>query len=466
MFFVTRKIQAGVLLKAILGSALLGFFSACNNHQQMPLQDVHGTTSSSQGPTNSPTSAATGPTYKFEISSIIQKNCLPCHGPGTGHDWTDYNTFKSEKAKIEIRVLGANPNMPLGGKLSDGDKATLQSWIDAGMPYDLGNASASNPPSSSPGQAPDPLPNPTPLPPPGPTPPPTESPFFRPDILSLVQRNCIACHGPSTQHNWTDYATFKAAKDKILIRVLGPNPNMPMGAVLADSDKKLLQLWIDQGMQEVAVNPGPSPNPAPAPGPLPGPTPDPAPAPNPFPNAPGLVQNCLACHGDKGQSSNPMFPVLAGQSKNYIVTQLKAFLEKTRSDEDAKNFMWPVVEPLAESDFHAIAVYFTSQSPVVGKDPDHPLDPVKVAEGQSIYFNGPPDHHVAACVACHGTQAEGRDLVPRLGGQFSGYLSKQLHAMKNNERPQNPTMVETAKGLTDEQIESVSQFLNSLGDSK
>src|SRR5712691_322065 len=41
---------------------------------------------------------------------------------------------------------------------------------------------------------------------------------------------------------------------------------------------------------------------------------------------------CGTCHGTHGNSQQPKFPRLAGQSDNYLVTQLKAFRAQTRGD--------------------------------------------------------------------------------------------------------------------------------------
>ena len=39
------------------------------------------------------------------------------------------------------------------------------------------------------------------------------------------------------------------------------------------------------------------------------------------------------------------------------------------------------------------------------------------------------------CATCHGAAFAGRDLVPRLAGQASGYLATQLEAFAGGQRP-------------------------------
>lgn len=65
---------------------------------------------------------------------------------------------------------------------------------------------------------------------------------------------------------------------------------------------------------------------------------------------------CAGCHGAEGVSSNPMWPNLAGQKEGYLVKQLKAFREGTRSDP----MMTPMAKPLSDDDIDNLAAYFSS----------------------------------------------------------------------------------------------------------
>ena len=65
---------------------------------------------------------------------------------------------------------------------------------------------------------------------------------------------------------------------------------------------------------------------------------------------------CAGCHGAEGVSSNPMWPNLAGQKEGYLVKQIKAFREGTRSDP----MMSPMAKPLTDADIDNLAAYFSS----------------------------------------------------------------------------------------------------------
>ena len=66
--------------------------------------------------------------------------------------------------------------------------------------------------------------------------------------------------------------------------------------------------------------------------------------------------SCAGCHGANGISSNPMWPNLAGQQPGYLVKQMKAFRDGTRTDP----MMSPMAKPLSDADIENIAAYFSS----------------------------------------------------------------------------------------------------------
>lgn len=65
---------------------------------------------------------------------------------------------------------------------------------------------------------------------------------------------------------------------------------------------------------------------------------------------------CAGCHGAEGVSGNPLWPNLKGQKDAYLVKQLKAFRDGTRSDP----MMSPMAKPLSDDDIANLAAYFSS----------------------------------------------------------------------------------------------------------
>jgi len=67
---------------------------------------------------------------------------------------------------------------------------------------------------------------------------------------------------------------------------------------------------------------------------------------------------CSACHGQDGNSINPLWPSLAGQHKQYTIHTLKAYKNGTRVDP----VMQAQVMALTEQDFEDIAAYYHAQN--------------------------------------------------------------------------------------------------------
>lgn len=63
---------------------------------------------------------------------------------------------------------------------------------------------------------------------------------------------------------------------------------------------------------------------------------------------------CQVCHGVGGKSTNPTYPVLAGQHAKYIIKQLKAFKSGVRKDP----IMNGMAATLSEQDMQDVAAFF------------------------------------------------------------------------------------------------------------
>lgn len=170
------------------------------------------------------------------------------------------------------------------------------------------------------------------------------------------------------------------------------------------------------------------------------------------------VGTCANCHGWRGHSIQPKFPVLAGQHANYLLAQLRAFKAQTRADPDALGYMWGMAGPLDEATMAALADYYSRQVPWAGDRGD----PRLIARGQQIYQHGDAAEGIPPCGACHGPEAAGTDMYPRLAGQHVQYLMKQLRSFQNNLRDV-AIMHGVAQGLKAPDMVAVSEYLQSLG---
>ena len=168
---------------------------------------------------------------------------------------------------------------------------------------------------------------------------------------------------------------------------------------------------------------------------------------------------CAACHGPRGQSISPAFPRLAGQRKEYLGIQLKAFRDRTRADPMAQAYMWGMTSQLTDDTIAKLAAYYAEQKPVLGKAGD----PKLVQAGRTIFDQGIPAAKVPPCVTCHGNAAEGNTTFPRLAGQHAEYLLKQLVMFKSELRSgaNAPIMHSITAGVTFDQMEAVATYLMS-----
>jgi cytochrome c553 len=84
--------------------------------------------------------------------------------------------------------------------------------------------------------------------------------------------------------------------------------------------------------------------------------------------------------------------------------------------------MWGAASNLSPHTVHALAIYFSMLPPEAANDGDRE----RVAAGKTISQVGLPDSNIAACVACHGPNAQGIGDIPSLGGLAYTYLKRVL----------------------------------------
>ena len=68
--------------------------------------------------------------------------------------------------------------------------------------------------------------------------------------------------------------------------------------------------------------------------------------------------SCVACHGVNGNSTNPLWPKLAGQHAAYLAKQMRDYKAGTRQDP----VMGPMSQTINDADIDNIAAYFAAQT--------------------------------------------------------------------------------------------------------
>jgi len=173
------------------------------------------------------------------------------------------------------------------------------------------------------------------------------------------------------------------------------------------------------------------------------------------------LEYCKTCHGLSGEGYLGYFPMprLAGQQPEYIEAQLRAFIERRRSNPIMRN----VAHVLSPSMITALANHFHHLNPPPFGGGPRGL----IATGKRIYEEGLPEANVPACSACHGTEGKGQNEIPRLAGQLYPYMVAQLTGWRT-ERGQGTAvdtsaiMAPTAHNMTRSQIEAVAAYVSHL----
>jgi cytochrome c553 len=167
------------------------------------------------------------------------------------------------------------------------------------------------------------------------------------------------------------------------------------------------------------------------------------------------AKNCTWCHGVSAQGFF-LSPRLAGQKPEYIENQLLKFLDHSRNDPEARNYMWPAAAHLTPEAARAFAAYFSSLAPTPADDGQKEL----IAAGRRIFELGIPSENVVQCVACHGPQAEGIRQIPRLGGLSYSYLKKRLEQWQQGLDASAAPMPLVAKVLSPQDIDALASYLS------
>ena len=161
------------------------------------------------------------------------------------------------------------------------------------------------------------------------------------------------------------------------------------------------------------------------------------------------AQLCFACHGPDGNSINPDYPNLAGQTWRYIYIELKDFNEGRRSDPQ----MSPMAANLSRDDMILLGQFFAAQKPGSIK---FEADGAKVESGRKV-------SDAVLCPMCHLGGFVGQNDIPRVAGQWPQYVKKQLADFKARRRTNDAgNMTSVAATLSDADIENLSQYIGNL----
>ena len=153
---------------------------------------------------------------------------------------------------------------------------------------------------------------------------------------------------------------------------------------------------------------------------------------------------CAGCHGEFGQGGKRgEYPRIAGQRQAHIADQLRAFRSRIRLN--LPMFPYTQERELSDADILDVSAYLAgvelpTQWPEFKAD-DDALTRLTAMEKVMIIPRAPGDVEAGRvtyqkqCVTCHARDGMGRGKFPRLVGQYTSYLMKQMEAFVKGDRP-------------------------------
>jgi cytochrome c553 len=155
---------------------------------------------------------------------------------------------------------------------------------------------------------------------------------------------------------------------------------------------------------------------------------------------------CANCHGENGVSKILEVPNLAGQNPAYLLEQIRKFGAGERKDP----FMQGLIKVLSDEERLQVASYYSSK-PVPPSNSDVAL----AARGKVLFGK--------LCVRCHGEQARGNEVIPRIAGQKLPYLKLSITRYRDKTGIRNSQLMAIATSiLKDEEIIAISNYLTQL----
>ena len=184
---------------------------------------------------------------------------------------------------------------------------------------------------------------------------------------------------------------------------------------------------------------------------------------------------CAACHGADGNSSDPQYPRIAGQSERYAAHQMALIASGQRGGPAVA--MVPFVKDLTPQDMRDVAAYFATQKSGAGLADDTVIADgaykgMKFFEvGQQLYRGGDASRGIPACMACHGPSGAGNPgpAYPHVGGQRQDYAARRLQEYRTGTTAEKDPalfniMAQVASKLTDQEIQALGTYLQGLHD--
>ena len=152
-----------------------------------------------------------------------------------------------------------------------------------------------------------------------------------------------------------------------------------------------------------------------------------------------IAINCVACHGEKGVTTQTWIPNLAGIDRLVLYKQLEDFRSGTRTSGP----MSAIAQTLTLQQSADVAAYYSLLPGITqSADESAPISRRSYRNKDAttrLIFAGDPKRGIAACSACHGPGAY-RLGAPGLSKQNTAYMEQQLHSFAQGVRANDMNM--------------------------
>jgi cytochrome c553 len=162
---------------------------------------------------------------------------------------------------------------------------------------------------------------------------------------------------------------------------------------------------------------------------------------------------CQGCHrSDASGRTNGAYPRLAGQHGTVLIKQMTDIRAGRRNNPKMEPFIGDhVVSPMEIADIAA----YVSNLPV----------PKEIGQGPGTGIARGKDLFTKDCATCHGERGEGKGekFYPMVAAQHYRYLLREVKFIRDGDRRNsNPDMVKVIGQYSNEDLESVADFMAQL----
>ncbi|MCW8932263.1 MAG: cytochrome c [Gammaproteobacteria bacterium] len=187
-----------------------------------------------------------------------------------------------------------------------------------------------------------------------------------------------------------------------------------------------------------------------------------------------INQVCAGCHGEFGEGGkNGEYPRLAGLPAAYLSAQIKLFKEEKRKNMPMRPYANE--RELPDEDIPSVSA-FLSQIKLTSQMPE--FDETVTAYEKLLIakkvFNIPKlegdlelgeELYVDDCQLCHGEKGMGKEDsdTPALTGQYTQYMTKQIHQFANGER-WHEYAEELFSEMEPEELQAIMAYLSIMDD--